>query len=311
MVACSALRCAAASRPFVAGVSTPRAAIGRVACSGRPAGEQQAAGGGRRGALQLLAGASLAAMLPARSVAAAAASVDQAAAVLEDPQWPEKFPFKPEYFQRYDESSDAIFYEQPRFVTHIDDGAINALTQFYAETFPPSGSKDAALLDICSSWISHYPAGYTAGRVAGLGMNEEELKRNSQLTEYTVKDLNEDPTLPYEDNAFDVITNAVSVDYLTRPIEVFKEMHRCLKPGGVAIMSFSNRCFPTKAIAMWTSTGDLDHIWIVGSYFHYSVPGGFAPPQAKDISPKRGLLGGGGDPMYVVFARKQPAAGSA
>lgn len=142
------------------------------------------------------------------------------------------------------------------------------------------------------------------------------------------------------------------MDYLTKPLEVFKEMHRCLKPGGLAIMSFSNRCFPTKAIAMWTQTGararcfslgsaalqapassgaaaagtlaglaepsaiplllpslppppagDADHIWIVGSYFHYSVPGGFAPPAAKDISPRR-LLGGGGDPMYVVYARK-------
>ncbi len=55
-----------------------------------------------------------------------------------------------------------------------------------------------------------------------------------------------DATLPYEDNSFDVVTNAVSVDYLTRPLEVFREMHRVLKPGGQAIMSFSNRCFPTK-----------------------------------------------------------------
>lgn len=77
-------------------------------------------------------------------------------------------------------------------------------------------------------------------------MNEEELKRNTALTDYTVRDLNQDPTLPYKDNSFDVITNAVSVDYLTKPIQVFKEMHRVLKPGGRAIMSFSNRCFPTK-----------------------------------------------------------------
>ena len=96
-----------------------------------------------------------------------------------------------------------------------------------------------------------------AGRVAGLGMNQEELVRNKQLTEFAVRDLNLDPTLPYADNSFDFITNCVSVDYLTRPLEVFKEIHRCLKPGGVAIMSFSNRCFPTKAIAIWTQTGDL------------------------------------------------------
>ncbi|KAI7839983.1 hypothetical protein COHA_006304 [Chlorella ohadii] len=255
----------------------------------------------RRGVLQLLASGAAAGFMGTRSVAAAAA-VDEAEQVLLDPQWPEKFPFRPEFFQRYDESSDADFYEQPRFVTHIDDGAIRALTKFYSEVFPASGSKDAALLDMCSSWISHYPEGYTAGRIAGLGMNEAELKRNSVLTEYAVKDLNEDPKLPYEDNSFDVITNAVSVDYLTRPLEVFQEMHRCLKPGGLAVMSFSNRCFPTKAIAMWTSTGDLDHIWIVGSYFHYSVPGGYTAAQAKDIGPAKK---GAGDPMYVVFARKQ------
>lgn len=301
-----AARCSA-TRPFVTGPAIHRAAR-RVACSGgeQQAGAGSAAAGRRRGFLQLLAGTVMAAGMP-RSVAAAAGPVDKAAAMLADPVWPEEFPFKPEFFKRYDETSDTIFYDQPRFVTHIDDGAIKAVTQFYAENFPPSGSQDAALLDICSSWISHYPEGYTAGRVAGLGMNKAELARNRQLTEFDVRDLNEDPTLPYEDNSFDVITNAVSVDYLTKPIEVFKEMHRCLKPGGMAVMSFSNRCFPTKAIAMWTSTGDLDHIYIVGSYFHYSVPGGFTPPQAKDISPQKGLLGGGGDPMYVVYARKQPA----
>jgi SAM-dependent methyltransferase len=93
---------------------------------------------------------------------------------------------------------------------------------------------------------SHYPKGYTASRISGLGMNEAELARNSVLTDYELKDLNTDPTLPYEDNTFDVITNAVSVDYLNKPREVFKEMHRVLKPGGTAMMSFSNRCFPTK-----------------------------------------------------------------
>ena len=112
-----------------------------------------------------------------------------------------------------------------------------------------------------------------------------------------VRDLNENPTLPYEDGTFDVVTNAVSVDYLTRPLEVMKEVRRVLKPGGLAIMSFSNRCFPTKAIAIWTATGDPDHIWIVGSYFHFA--GGFEAPQARDISPNPGRT----DPMYVVFAR--------
>lgn len=231
------------------------------------------------------------------AVASAASAIEK---VLDDPKWPAQFPFRPTDFQRYDEQPDTVFYDSPRFVTHIDDPAIGALTKYYAETLPPSGNKDVAILDICSSWVSHYPEGYKAGKISGLGMNSDELARNKQLTDFAVKDLNTDPTLPYPDNTFDVVTNVVSVDYLNKPIEVFKEMHRVLKPGGTAIMSFSNRCFPTKAISLWTQTGDEDHIWIVGSYFHYSVPGGYTAPKAKDISPKPGRS----DPMYIVSASK-------
>ncbi|GIL85525.1 hypothetical protein Vretimale_13351 [Volvox reticuliferus] len=255
---------------------------------------------GRRAVLS--SAALLGALLGQRSVAVAAGQLE-IEKVLEDPRWPEKWPFRPENFQRYDESPDSFFYSQPRFVTHIDDNAINALTKFYGEVFPSSGLESVAILDICSSWVSHYPKGYTAGRVAGLGMNEQELSRNVQLTEYAVKDLNVDAKLPYANNTFDVITNCVSVDYLNKPLEVFQEMHRVLKPGGTAYMSFSNRCFPTKAISLWTATGDADHVWIVGSYFHYAVPGGFSAPKCKDITPK--VLFGHTDPMYVVYASKQ------
>ncbi|KAG9455730.1 hypothetical protein H6P81_000238 [Aristolochia fimbriata] len=221
--------------------------------------------------------------------------------VLNNVKWPETFPFKAEDFQRFDESPDTFFYSEPRFVTHIDDPAIRALTNYYAKVFPPSNTPGVAMLDLCSSWVSHFPAGYKQERIVGMGMNEEELKRNPVLTEYIVQDLNVNPKLPFEDNSFDVITNVVSVDYLNKPIEVFKEMQRVLKPGGLALMSFSNRCFWTKAISIWTSTGDSDHVWIVGAYFHYA--GGFEPPQAVDISPNPGRS----DPMYVVYSRKGKA----
>lgn len=154
-----------------------------------------------------------------------------AAAVLEDPNWPDKFPFGEEAFQRFDETPDEEFYSYPRFVTHIDDAAISSLTAFYEKTFPSSGADGVAILDVCSSWISHYPKGYTAGRISGLGMNREELERNPVLTDFVVRDLNEDPTFPYEEDTFDVITNCVSVDYLTKPLAVFSEMQRVLKPG--------------------------------------------------------------------------------
>lgn len=231
----------------------------------------------------------------------ARSEVSEAEQILKNVDWPEQFPFKKEDFQRFDESPDTFFYSSPRFVTHIDDPAIQSLTKYYSSVFPASNSPGVALLDMCSSWISHYPKGYKQERIAGLGLNEEELKRNPVLTEYAVQDLNQKTALPYEDNSFDIITNAVSVDYLAKPLEVFKEMRRVLKPGGLAVMSFSNRCFWTKAISIWTGTGDVDHVYIVGSYFHYA--GGYEPPKALDISPNPGRT----DPMYVVFSRKLQA----
>ncbi|XP_051131663.1 uncharacterized protein LOC127251817 [Andrographis paniculata] len=239
--------------------------------------------------------------LGAKSFMASARLKSDVDKVLENVKWPDQFPFKAEDFQRFDESPDTVFYDSPRFVTHIDDPAIAALTKYYSEVFPPSNTPGVALLDMCSSWVSHYPKGYRQSKIVGMGLNEEELKRNPVLTEYVVQDLNVDPKLPFEDNTFDVITNVVSVDYLTKPIDIFKEMSRILKPGGLAIMSFSNRCFWTKAISIWTSTGDADHIMIVGSYFHYA--GGFESPKAVDISPNPGRT----DPLYVVYSRKLSA----
>ncbi|KAI3742104.1 hypothetical protein L1987_59784 [Smallanthus sonchifolius] len=241
-------------------------------------------------------------MAGANSIIASARTKGAVEQIFENVEWLQQFPFKDEDFQRFDESSDLIFYESPRFVTHIDDPAIAALTKYYKEVFPPSNTPGVALLDMCSSWVSHFPAGYKQERIAGMGLNEEELKANKVLTEYVVQDLNTNPKLPFEDDSFDVITNVVSVDYLTKPIEVFKEMRRVLKPGGKAIMSFSNRCFWTKAISIWTSTGDADHVMIVGAYFHYA--GGFEPPQAVDISPNPGRS----DPMYIVHSRKLATA---
>ena len=237
----------------------------------------------------------------ARPLTVVASKPKEAEQVLLDPKYPPTWPFRPRDLARYDESADTDFYAAPRFVTHIDDKAIGALTTWYSKNLP--SGPDAAILDMCSSWISHIPAGYRAGRVSGLGMNDEELARNEALTDYVVHDLNKDPKLPYEDASFDAVVNTVSVDYLTKPKEVFAETARVLKPGGLAAFSFSNRCFPTKAIAIWTATGDLDHVWIVGAYFHFTE-GQFTDPQCEDISPAGGLWGKS-DPMYVVFARKK------
>jgi hypothetical protein len=222
--------------------------------------------------------------------------------VFDNPAWPEEWPYQAKDFTRMDESDDTGFYDSPRFVTHIDDKAIEVIRNFYDMHFKAAPSGDYAVLDLCSSWISHYPKDLRAKRVAITGMNVGELKANTQATEYVAKDLNKDPKLPFGDNEFDFITNVVSVDYLSRPQEIFAEMHRVMKPGGVAIMSFSNRCFATKAIQMWVANMNdgPGHCQIVGNYFHFNPGGGWANITATDISadPRRY------NPMWVVTAVK-------
>lgn len=210
--------------------------------------------------------------------------------VLDNPKWPPEWPYSPADFSRQDESNDAIFYDTPRLCYHIDDAAVSALTQYYSENL----KEGEDVLDICSSWVSHYPKDFKGGKVVGLGMNEYELSQNPQLTDFVAKDLNEDPKLPFEDASFDKVTCVVSVDYLNKPKEIFEEIGRVLRPGGECLISMSNRCFPTKAFQIWLQTNDLEHIFITGSFFHYS--GLFEPPSCSDISPNPGRS----DPLYVV-----------
>lgn len=217
--------------------------------------------------------------------------------ILQSPKWPEEWPFSANDLRRQDEMDDSTFYSVPRFCYHVDDRAVAALTEYYAREFPKiaeamGGDDKPAVLDICASHVSHFPKDvdeYTGRRVA-LGMNEEELKENGQVDEYVVKDLNADPTLPFEDDSFDVVTNVVSIDYLTKPLEICREVARVLRPGGTAMFALSNRCFPTKAVGIWLQTNDLEHVFIVGSYFHYA--GGFRKLSAEEIGPNPKWFGG-------------------
>jgi len=215
--------------------------------------------------------------------------------VLENPKWPTEWPYSEDDFYRQDESNDGIFYGQARLVYHIDDLAVRALTEYYAANI-----KDGEdVLDICSSWVSHYPKDWKGGNVVGLGMNEYELSQNPQLSSFVVKDLNVDPTFPFEDASFDKVTCVVSVDYLNKPKEIFSEIGRVLRPGGECMLAMSNRCFPTKAFRIWLQTNDLEHIFIAGSFFHYS--GLFGPPSCDDISPSPGRS----DPLFIVKAKRK------
>ena len=201
-------------------------------------------------------------------------------------------PLTPEHFRRLDESDDSAFYVAPRLVTHIDDEAIAALRAFYGATLPRGG----AVLDLMSSWVSHLPDDGAYSGVTGLGMNALELERNPVLTRRTVHDLNRDPVLPYGDDEFDGAVMSVSVQYLTRPVEVFADVGRVLKPGAPLAVTFSNRCFPTKAVAVWQMLSDQAHADLVALYF--SLSGAFDEARAFDLSPNPGRT----DPLYAVVA---------
>lgn len=197
------------------------------------------------------------------------------------------------YFERYDDSADERFYDLPRFVTHIDNDAIAAVTQLYRDLFRPGG----AILDLMSSWVSHLPPEVSYRRVVGLGMNRAELDANPGLHERIVQNLNRLPQLPFGDAEFDGAAICVSVQYLTQPIAVFRETGRVLRPGAPLVVTFSNRCFPTKAVAVWQALDDRGHGQLVRRYFEEA--GNWTDVEVLNRSPGRRA----GDPLYAVIGR--------
>lgn len=188
-------------------------------------------------------------------------------------------------FGRWDARDDALFYAVERKVTHIEDGAIEALRSFYGGLLPAG----ARVLDLMSSWRSHLPH-EGLGEVVGLGMNGPEMGDNPQLASWVVHDLNVTPALPFEDASFDGVVCTVSVQYLTSPVEVFADVRRVLRPGGPFAVAFSNRCFPEKVVAIWAYGSDADHVDLVRAYL---AGAGFA-----DVDGHR--LPSPDDPVFVV-----------
>ncbi|MEM1349708.1 MAG: methyltransferase domain-containing protein [Myxococcota bacterium] len=196
--------------------------------------------------------------------------------------------FPPEFFKRQDERPDRDFYAYPRFVTHIDDAAIEAVTCLYKDMLPEGGR----LLDLMSSWVSHLPDDIEYEEVVGLGMNGEELSRNPRLARFDVHDLNDNPRLPYRSSSFDAAMCCVSIDYLVRPAEVLRDVGRVLKPGAPFVVTFSNRCFPTKAVTAWLALDEPSRVGFVEQLFEIS--GRYGRVTSLDRSP------GTGDPLYAV-----------
>jgi len=202
---------------------------------------------------------------------------------------------------KIDPTNDSLFYDQPRFVTHVDEGFIGQLRELYRQKLPAQGR----IFDMMSSWVSHLPEEMEFAHVEGHGLNAAELAKNPRLNHYFVQNLNQNQKLPLADADFDAVINCVSVQYLQQPEAIFAEVHRILKPGGLAIFSFSNRMFYQKAIAAWRDGSEGDRVDLVKDYFQ-SVPG-FSTPEIIAKKSLGGLLPwfGSGDPFYVVLAQKE------
>ena len=198
-------------------------------------------------------------------------------------------PYPLGFFDRADPFPDSAFYSSARLVTHLDDHAIAAVGALYEEL-----GISGDVLDLMSSWVSHFRTPPT--RLTVLGMNSDELDANPSAGATVVHDLNAEPRLPFPDESFDAVVCCVSVDYLTSPIEVFTDANRVLRPGGPFVCTFSNRCFPTKAIRGWLYADDEQHCEIVGQYFR--LAGGWDEPRSQRRTPASEP----GDPLFAVWA---------
>jgi SAM-dependent methyltransferase len=202
----------------------------------------------------------------------------------------------PELRRRMDESDDELFYEYPRFVVHIDDSAIADVGEIYGRLLPKNGE----ILDLMSSWRSHLPQALEPKRVVGLGLNRAEMADNPALTDIMIHNVNRQPRLPFDDASFDGAVMTVSVQYLTRPIEVFADVARVLRPNGPFIVTFSNRMFPTKAIALWQMASEQQRPQIVQSYFVEAET--FEKIELIDHSRRAGVPS---DPIWAVVGYKK------
>ncbi|RJR19654.1 MAG: methyltransferase domain-containing protein [Desulfobacteraceae bacterium] len=209
-------------------------------------------------------------------------------------------------YERINETDDAFFYKTDRFVNHLDSLALQTVEDVIGSLII---EEKPVILDLMAGWDSHVPSWLKPGKVIGLGLNENELKSNKILDKYILHDVNRNPSLPFPDAGFDAVINTVSVDYMTRPVEVFKEAGRILKPGGLFLVVFSNRMFPEKAVKLWRNSSEDERVIIVEEFFKetglFERPSLFVskgkPRPADDKYASEGIPS---DPVYAVYAER-------
>jgi SAM-dependent methyltransferase len=210
-------------------------------------------------------------------------------------------------FSRIDEADDALFYATDRFVSHLDSVALRTIQDVIGQLVV---EEEPEILDLMASWDSHLPDTIDSATVVGLGLNQNELRANKALSSYLVHDLNKNPQLPFADGVFDAVLCTVSVDYMTRPLEVFREVARVLQPGGLFLVIFSNRFFPPKVVKIWRDADEAERVLLVADFFDqaslFEPPRTFVSrgkPRPKDD--KYAHLGIPSDPVYAVYADRR------
>jgi SAM-dependent methyltransferase len=215
-------------------------------------------------------------------------------------------------FRRRDESDDALFYAQDRFVSHLDATALETVEDLLGRLI---NGERPVILDLMAGWDSHLPPDLEPERVVGLGLNRNELAANRSLDSYIIHDLNRDPGLPFADAQFDAVICTVSVDYLTRPVEVFREVGRILRPGGLFVVIFSNRWFEPKVTEVWRRTAEVERVYLVQEWLRAAEcfgPGEVFVSKGKPRPPDDRFFVPGlpSDPIYAVYARRGRAVRS-
>lgn len=211
-------------------------------------------------------------------------------------------------FRRMDESADSAFYALPRMTDHLDALAEREISRLYGDVLPAG----ASVLDLMASTNSHLPESLKTAEVVGLGMNAQELEANPALSTRLVQDINANSDLAFQDASFDAVVCTVSVEYLTHPLEIFREIYRVLKPGGVFINTFSNRWFPPKVIDLWIDLHEFERMGLVSEYYlrtrgfervHTWSKQGLQRPEEDKYSDRLARS----DPLYAVWAYKTEA----